>query len=362
MSFPTEQKITGREVTAYYRPVRTVGSGTDGIVILYQRHKYEYRDNPRQVAAKVSRDAGGMGAIMREARMLRKLAADCLHIVRFLGEVHKFPSPRNHTILLEYCTLGDLLHYKSTISVEGVVPEVFIWNAFAQLSKALDYLHNGPARCSGWTPIAHCDIKAANILLCPGTHYTPLLPDASPVVKLTDFARAKEIPKGEKTGVYGTWLYLPPEKPDITPCGDVWAIGGIVHWLALDAPPVDYVQHAKMYVNRHTYCGNKDRMFEEVPCRVFPIHLSREAWLQEFETTTGTAILPYQPIHSHAYSSELNKWMTKALEYDPSRRITAKQLVEAMVPIGEREIEDYNRQHFPLRYTKGRESNVRTLE
>ncbi|KAF2810025.1 kinase-like protein [Mytilinidion resinicola] len=300
MPSTTDRETTTHDFMADYEAVGILGRWTNGVVALYQRESDQEKDSTHKIVLKISKDADSSANIIHEAQIMRKLAGGCLNIVQFLGD-DSF-SPLRRIIFLEYCLPGDLYQYKQEIGKHGIIPEVFIWNAFIQISGALDYLHNGPAvperrDQKHWIPIAHCDIKPKNILLCPGPHSGADLPDRSPILKLADFSRAREIPEGDTTAVCGTWLYIPPEKPNITPRGDVWVIGGIVHWLALNTPPVDHEEYVRIYENRESYRGDPARMYDNVARRDYPINLSRKGWVHKYKTTGWVDVL-YQPIWS----------------------------------------------------------------
>jgi serine/threonine protein kinase len=141
-------------------------------------------------------------------------------------------------MVVEYCDLGDLWNYRESKLHRGPrVPESFIWSVYQQLSRALAYLHEGYGtehyKKGSWKPVYHRDIKPANVFIqsIPGSGAGPV------TIKLADFGGAamKDVVPNHMWD--GTEDWTPPEFPVWGPAADVWAVGAIVHYLALGKPP-----------------------------------------------------------------------------------------------------------------------------
>jgi serine/threonine protein kinase len=96
-----------------------------------------------------------------------------------------------------------------------------------EIARAVDYAHGRPS------PIIHCDLKPANILVDPDGHPHVL-----------DFGLAKnlKLDKPEKGEISGTPSYMAPEQASgdtdmIDPRTDVYAFGAILYELLTGRPP-----------------------------------------------------------------------------------------------------------------------------
>ncbi|KAF2499576.1 kinase-like protein [Lophium mytilinum] len=291
--------------------------------------------------------------------MLRKARAGP-NIVQILGHKQNYPEYGDQTLFLEYCSHGDLVDYKSYVHRRNAivyVPEELIWHVYIQLSEALDFLHYGPPNTErgDWRPIVHFDIKGSNILVAPGPT------DMTPQIKLADFSRSGTPDHTHPSGmtIVGTEDYLPPEQPHINHKGDVWAVGCVIHWLALNAPPYNHREHQiifQRYRKASSETQNAEmklklredyrRECEGIPRVMHPIDLSIEEWLatkskdqEQRVRWHSDSAKKHIPRWSYAYSSVLNAWMMKALQTLPQDRATARRLVSGMIPVGKRAIE-----------------------
>jgi serine/threonine protein kinase len=78
-----------------------------------------------------------------------------------------------------------------------------------------------------WRPIVHRGIKLENILAMTNRTIYPSL-------KLGDFGISKKYNPDNTDRSCDTCIWQPPEIPRIsTPAADVWALGAIIHFLAL---------------------------------------------------------------------------------------------------------------------------------
>ncbi|PVH98430.1 hypothetical protein DM02DRAFT_46158 [Periconia macrospinosa] len=98
-----------------------------------------------------------------------------------------------HELYFEHCDLGSLSSFlKRHELAEQRVPESFIWHVLLSMAKALQVCHAGPTNTTErerWTPIAHRDVMAGNILLSSSP---PTDNNLYPRVVLSDFGSSIE--------------------------------------------------------------------------------------------------------------------------------------------------------------------------
>jgi serine/threonine protein kinase len=164
-----------------------------------------------------------------------------------------------------------------------------------------------------------------------------------PIVKLAYFSRARKLPLGATTTIHETWNYLPPEKPSISHRGDVWAVGEIVHWLALNAPPIDHREYATIHQGGDKSRRDSGRKYEQVRRIAYPINLSLQEWIKRFGSTKAHTKIAFAPVWTKTYSGELQTWMKQSLKFLPNSRNTAGGLVQDMTPVGTKKIKELRR-------------------
>lgn len=189
--------------------------------------------------------------LLNEIRILRLLEHPniCQYIDASIS--NDDPPPLRASLYVEYCDSGSLemllqkYRERSTRPrARAYIPEGFIWKVFLELCSALQYLHHGieadntspPKDPPEWRRVLHRDIKPANVFLKSGLY------SKYPTVVLGDFGCAiKYGMKGwnDTTTLAGTSAWQPPEIPEHTTRGDVWALGAVVQSLCrLDQGPV----------------------------------------------------------------------------------------------------------------------------
>lgn len=173
----------------------------------------------------------------------------CQYIDAFIAD-HD-PPPLRASLYIEYCDQGSLEmvleRYRRRSEkprARSYIPEGFIWTVFLDICSALQYLHYGieagdtspPKHPPEWRRVLHRDIKPANIFLKSGRY------DEYPIAVLGDFGCATRYGmKGwnETDTIVGTSTWQPPEIPEHTTRGDVWALGAVIQALCrLDHGPV----------------------------------------------------------------------------------------------------------------------------
>ncbi|KAA6368656.1 MAG: putative AGC family protein kinase [Streblomastix strix] len=215
-----------------------------------------------------------------------------IHIVQPLGFFLNEEGDKVY-IVMEYCSQGDLRKYINVMKGKGVkISPAKAYDFLGQIAVSLNQLH-----CNG---IIHSDIKPENILLTEDFK-----------VKLSDFGVARQQQKGNEylTQNGGTFLYQAPEylysaldneiSPQIiktiqTIASDIWAFG---------------VTMFELLAQNHPFFDNKEgedlQMFELIHRIV----------------NSQPAALPDQ------YPLNLKNIIKRMQEKDPSRRITAEQIL-----------------------------------
>ncbi|MCJ1367456.1 hypothetical protein MMC16_006589 [Acarospora aff. strigata] len=189
--------------------------------------------------------------LLNEIRILQRLYHPnvCRYIDGFISE--EDPPPLRASLYMEYCDLGSmetlLEKYRKrrrSTRIQEYMPEGFIWKAFLELSSALRYIHHGikagdppiPKPTYEWPRVLHRDIKPANIFLRSGLY------SVYPTVVLGDFGCATMYGMRGWNGsarLVGTSSWQPPEVPEHTTRGDVWAVGAVIQAMCrLDHGPV----------------------------------------------------------------------------------------------------------------------------
>ncbi|KAF2000331.1 serine/threonine protein kinase-like protein [Amniculicola lignicola CBS 123094] len=249
------------------------------------------------------------------------------------------PDDMKAHIIFPYLPLGDMSLWKELNFNQRnhkAVPESFVWRMFSQMAQALAFLHAelGPSRSR--KPILHRDIKPMNVLVASnGTTYPSFI--------LHDFGLAlvSRPQIKNRPSLAGTYVWQPPERPLInTTAADVWALGALVHYLAVDDAPVESIEEFRAAeMARHGGAhppaagGFQTPMAyyqSRVPRNVTPINLSRSEQEEMGVTTRGRH---GQVLYNHTYSDELNGWMSKCLRASRLRRPSAGVLVEEMIPV-----------------------------
>ena len=156
------------------------------------------------------RDAGARRALLREGRLLRRLAHP--HLVR----AYELRDDERPVVVLETlrgATLGAMLAQSRLSPAETA-------QLGLQLGSALRYLHG--------ERLVHLDVKPSNVIAHAG------------VAKLIDLSIAHR-PGPVKPGL-GTWCYLAPEQARGEHSGaaaDVWGLGATLHEALTGHPAFD---------------------------------------------------------------------------------------------------------------------------
>jgi serine/threonine protein kinase len=236
--------------------------------------------------------------------------------------------PGVSVLFLEYCDRGTLVDYREALSKkQQPVAEGMIWHVSISLGRALAFLHSGyPNTRTRNYAIAHRDIKPENVLL----KTNPTQP-FNLVVKLGDFGMARRLTRasGLWTDLYsngGTHDWQAPEHvcpPHLAgPEQDMWALGAIIHYLALGEPPIDLMKanHALEYRSQ-AWKSSIPRYVNSISYRP-----DRRRKLGNQKNYKGDGHKDW----SVKYSIKLNQWMMKMLKVIPHDRVTAIEVAEKM--------------------------------
>ncbi|XP_050073943.1 serine/threonine-protein kinase Nek8 [Anopheles maculipalpis] len=190
-----------------YRKIRSVGQGSFGTAILYERQSDGQQVVMKQIAlsnlAKPEREMA-----MNEVEVFSKLHHP--NIIAYLGS-----SVRGDLLLIEmeYADGGTLAQMLAERNQSEPLPERFVLNMFEQLTSAISYMHS--------QNILHRDLKTANVFL-----------HGKGTVKVGDFGISKIMNTNvHAQTVLGTPYYFSPEMcegKEYNEKSDVWALGCIV--------------------------------------------------------------------------------------------------------------------------------------
>ena len=191
----------------------------------------------------------------------------------------------------------------------------------------------------------HRDIKPDNVLVVSnGSTY--------PSFKLTDFGLATWLTstKSSMPSRCGTYMWQPPENPMInTTTAEIWALGALVHFLALGCEPLQRGGIRRFRRETRALNGGRDPWeaykyrdshsyyVARCPRVVTPINLSgeeQEKLMPQIDTSGYESynIDTDRGYYNAQYSDELNLWMKRCLNSNHQRRPSVHVLMKYMVP------------------------------
>ena len=266
--------VSGNEINPekIYIKTKMLGNGAFGEVWLVH-HKDLDRDFAMKIIKKRKNRESDEKEILNEIEILKKLDhPKILKIIDFYSTTKKY------YMITEYCPEGELFNEIIKVGKFDEGHTAFIIN---QILKAMVYCHK--------MNIIHRDLKPENIMI------TVREKNGCLQVKLIDFGTAKIFEKGQQENKYvGSSYYMAPEiiKRQYNEKCDLWSIGVILYILLTGRPPFD---------------GNDDEeILENVKKGVY------DKWAY-----------PFPSLSSHA-----KDLMSKLLQYDPEKRLSAEEALE----------------------------------
>lgn len=137
---------------------------------------------------------------------------------------------------MEHCALGDMQELQTQYwKNEQYLPEPLLFHCFYGVSKALSFLHWGPAdHPDAWRQVAHLDIMPRNIFLT-----LPDSPKGYPGIKVGDFGCSEhpQDPSFDPFTKVGTQGYVPPVKCHGTAADDMFGLGATMFSLMVSRNP-----------------------------------------------------------------------------------------------------------------------------
>ncbi len=249
---------------------RELGRGGMGCVYLARRDPAE-TDGPMQAAIKVlapelAVDAGFLARFQREIDILRQL--DHPNIVRFYESGQQNGRPY---FVMEYVPGPS---YETLLLQAGRLPWQEVLELAWQVAPALKHAHD--------RGVIHRDLKPSNLLLSgvrgqgsggskEMSDSSPLTPDSSALIKLTDFGIASLFASPHLTvtgGVVGTAEYLSPEqaagKP-VTKRSDLYSLGVVLYTLLTGRTPFQGAPLDLLHKHRFAQFDRPARLVPEIP-------------------------------------------------------------------------------------------------
>ena len=245
----------------------TLGQGAFGTV-RKAVHKITNQERAIKILKKRQQDER---KLFLEVNILSKLAhPNIMEIYEF------YEDKANFYIVSELCKGGELF---DKITEKGYFKEAEACPIMLQLVSAICYSHSNN--------IVHRDLKPENIML-------DIVKESSPIIKLIDWGGARYFSKNKKMStIKGTPYYIAPEviKEVYAEKCDIWSLGVIFYVLLCGYPPFN---------------GDTDiEIMQNVQKGKFQFPV--EEW--------------------GVISKEAKDLITKMLTYEPSKRISAKEVL-----------------------------------
>ena len=252
-----------------YSKIKILGTGTFGEVWLV-KHKDLKKEFAMKLIKKKENKPSEEKEILNEIQILKNLDhPKILKIIDF------FSTPKLYYIITEYCPDGELFNEIIKVGKFDEGQSAFIMN---QIFKAITYCHS--------LNIIHRDLKPENIMI------TDREKNGCLQVKIIDFGTAKISEKGQSENRYvGSSYYMAPEviKRKYNEKCDIWSCGVIMYILLTGRPPFD---------------GEDDNEILE------------NVKIGKYDMTNH----PFPLL-----SDESKDLITKLLEYNPNKRISASE-------------------------------------
>lgn len=312
-----------------YKSLGKIGEGTYGLVYMGQSLEVPVDKPDAKIFVAVKRfksfkaGDGISPTAIREIKLLREL--DNRFIVKLLN-VHLDTEDKILYLIFDYAAhdlLGMIRHHRSV--EKGPMPLYTVKSLLYQVLQGVNYLHKN------W--VIHRDLKPSNILVTGDDK--PY--DEQGVVKIADFGLARLYqaplrPLSDADAVVVTIWYRAPElllgAKHYTNAIDLWAIGCIFAELLTSKPlfqgrekerkgdqpiPIQADQIEQIF-----------RILGKPDLKRWPTGHALQHWgeamnWQDYPNKLAAAV-PQLPANSHGFNL-----LSRLLEYDPTKRITAEQ-------------------------------------
>lgn len=258
---------------------------------------------------------GSESMLQNEFEILKKISSEHDGILTL---VDYFETADNLYLVTNLAQGGELFD-KIVDGKEGKLEENYASNITKNIIDVLKYLHG--------KNIAHCDIKAENILF-------KSCEENSTNILLADFGLAKFTPSGKKLyDVSGTLSYMAPEMLDRNKgydfSVDIWALGVVVYFMLGGYMPFDHDNDAetKLAILKADYLFDPPNYWDHISFYAKDF-ISQCFIIDPLERPSAEKLLKHPFVNSCKLSNEDSIPLKK--EYSTSNSNLANQLREAL--------------------------------
>ena len=306
---------------AKYIYTKAIGSGGEA-----NCDRYEVDNGSRAYAVKTVVRPSPHTNYLHEADILVSLQPKHPLVI----EVEEVFQDEQLRIVMPLYSGGDLtalLHKFKLFNVK--LPEAYAWHLFSQLADALHYLHTNQG-----LPVLHRDLKPENVLI-DLTDHSHLFDS----IKIIDFGMATTNmePHDHRAG---TPKYQPPESPRASKAADVWAVGGIMHFLLTGNAPKPECPTEVQDNDRHAWYSKAPAQIQHLVDSEHANYSADDQTLALDEAREATHE-HHSPLPKSGYSPLLDHWLKRALDLNHNNRATTTELITDMAYDARKQIDFY---------------------